>query len=52
MGSMAGAAVGVLVPHFHRRAHFHGEELEAPPIWIGYTPVSREAGTFTLGVRF
>jgi len=52
MGSMAGAAIGVLVPHFHRRAHFHGEELEAPPIWIGYTPVSREAGTFTLGGRF
>jgi membrane-associated phospholipid phosphatase len=52
MGSMAGAAIGVLVPHFHRRAHFHGEQLEAPSIWIGYAPVSRDAGTFTLGGRF
>jgi membrane-associated phospholipid phosphatase len=52
MGSMAGAAIGVLVPHFHRRAHYHGGELEAPPVWIGYTPVSRDAGTFTLGGRF
>jgi membrane-associated phospholipid phosphatase len=32
-GSMAGAAVGVLVPHLHR----HTEE--APPVWIGVTPV-------------
>ena len=31
-GSMAGAAVGVLVPHLHR----HKEE--APPVWIGFTP--------------
>jgi len=52
MGSMAGAAIGVLVPHFHRRAHFHGKELDAAPIWIGYTPVSPNAGTFTLGGRF
>jgi len=52
MGSMAGAAVGVLVPHFHRRAHFHGQELETPSIWIGYAPVSKDAGTFTLGGRF
>jgi membrane-associated phospholipid phosphatase len=52
VGSMAGAAIGVLVPHFHRRAHFHGDELEAPSIWIGYAPVSRDAGTFTLGGRF
>jgi undecaprenyl-diphosphatase len=31
-GSMAGAAVGVLVPHLHR----HKEE--APPVWIGVSP--------------
>jgi hypothetical protein len=29
---MAGAAVGVLVPHLHR----HKEE--APPVWIGVSP--------------
>jgi membrane-associated phospholipid phosphatase len=32
-GSMAGAAIGVLVPHLHR----HKEE--APPVWIGVSPV-------------
>jgi membrane-associated phospholipid phosphatase len=32
-GSMAGAAVGVLVPHLHRH------KQEAPPVWIGITPV-------------
>ena len=51
-GSMAGAAIGILVPHFHRRAHYHGDQLETPSIWIGYAPVSRESGTFTLGGRF
>lgn len=32
-GSMAGAAIGVLVPHLHR----HKEE--APHVWIGVSPV-------------
>jgi undecaprenyl-diphosphatase len=32
-GAMAGAAIGVLVPHLHR----HKEE--APRVWIGVTPV-------------
>jgi undecaprenyl-diphosphatase len=32
-GSLAGAAVGVLVPHLHRH------KQEAPPVWIGITPV-------------
>jgi membrane-associated phospholipid phosphatase len=31
-GSMAGAAIGVLVPHLHR----HKEE--SPPVWIGVAP--------------
>ncbi len=31
-GSMAGAAVGVLVPHLHRHAQ------EAPPVWVGVAP--------------
>jgi membrane-associated phospholipid phosphatase len=38
MGSIAGAGVGVLVPHFHRRPHYHDHELEAPPVIIGYAP--------------
>jgi undecaprenyl-diphosphatase len=41
-GSMAGAAVGVLVPHLHR----HQEE--APPVWIGLSPVREGGGTVTL----
>ena len=32
-GSAAGAAVGILVPHLHRHQN------EAPPIWIGVSPV-------------
>ena len=48
VGSMAGASIGVLVPHFHRRAHYHGTELEAPPRWIGYAPVSG-GGALTFG---
>jgi undecaprenyl-diphosphatase len=31
-GAMAGAAVGIIVPHLHRH------ENEAPPVWIGVTP--------------
>ncbi|HVU49754.1 MAG TPA: phosphatase PAP2 family protein [Polyangia bacterium] len=39
MGATAGAGIGVLVPHFHRRPHYHDRELEAPPVIIGYAPV-------------
>ncbi len=52
MGSMAGAAIGVLVPHLHRRAHYHDQELEAPTLWIGYAPNTTGSGTLTLGGRF
>ncbi len=31
-GSLAGAAVGVLVPHLHRH------QQEAPPVWVGVSP--------------
>lgn len=31
-GSMAGATIGVLVPHLHR----HGQE--PPPVWVGVSP--------------
>jgi hypothetical protein len=42
-GSMAGAAIGILVPHLHR----HKEE--APPVWIGAAPASQGSGaTLTL----
>jgi len=37
-GSMAGAAIGVLVPHLHR----HREE--APPVWVGLAPASSGTG--------
>ncbi len=32
-GAMAGAAVGVLVPHLHRHVQ------EAPPVWVGVSPL-------------
>jgi membrane-associated phospholipid phosphatase len=32
-GALAGAAIGVLVPHLHRHLE------EAPPVWIGVEPV-------------
>jgi membrane-associated phospholipid phosphatase len=32
-GSLAGAAIGVLVPHLHRHTQ------EAPPVWVGVSPV-------------
>jgi membrane-associated phospholipid phosphatase len=44
-GSMAGAAVGVLVPHLHR----HKEE--APPVWIGITPAPG-GGTASVSAYF
>jgi undecaprenyl-diphosphatase len=31
-GAMAGAAIGVLVPHLHRHVQ------EAPPVWVGVSP--------------
>jgi membrane-associated phospholipid phosphatase len=52
MGSLAGAAIGVLVPHFHRRPHYHDNELEAPPIWIGFAPTPGNGGTMTASARF
>ena len=47
MGSLAGAAIGVLVPHIHRRRE------EAPIVWIGFAPTpGAEGGAMTLGGRF
>jgi undecaprenyl-diphosphatase len=51
MGSLVGAGVGVLVPHFHRRPHFHDQELEEPPVIVGYAPV-RGGGSLTAEWRF
>jgi undecaprenyl-diphosphatase len=44
-GSMAGAAVGVLVPHLHRH------QQEAPPVWVGAAPAPG-GGSLTLGGSF
>jgi undecaprenyl-diphosphatase len=44
-GSMAGAAVGVLVPHLHRHTN------EAPPVWIGAAPTPGGA-SLSLGAAF
>jgi undecaprenyl-diphosphatase len=37
-GTMAGAAVGVLVPHLHRH------QAEPPPVWIGAAPTADGSG--------
>ena len=52
MGSMAGAAIGVLVPHFHHRPHLQERSYCAPPVWIGFEPRSNGSGAFTLSGRF
>jgi len=44
-GAMAGAAVGVLVPHLHR------SKEEAPPVWIGVAPAPGGASV-ALGAQF
>jgi membrane-associated phospholipid phosphatase len=52
MGSLAGAGIGVLVPHLHRRAHYHESTYCAPPVWIGYAPTPHGGGAMTLGLHF
>jgi membrane-associated phospholipid phosphatase len=52
MGSMAGAGIGVLVPHLHRRPHYHGGELETPSVLIGYAPVPGGGGGVSAQWRF
>jgi membrane-associated phospholipid phosphatase len=47
VGAMAGATIGILVPHLHR----HQEE--APHVWVGAAPATQgSGGTFTLGGVF
>ena len=38
-GSIAGAGVGVLVPHLHRTS-----EIKQRRVWVGYAPVDRSEG--------
>jgi membrane-associated phospholipid phosphatase len=45
-GSMAGAAVGVLVPHLHKH------KQEAPAVWIGFMPAAGSGGGLSLQGRF
>jgi membrane-associated phospholipid phosphatase len=52
VGSMAGAAIGVLVPHFHRRPHLHEKQLEVAPQWVGFAPPSHGAGAVNMGWVF
>ena len=42
-GSMAGAAIGVLVPHLHHHP------VESPTLWIGAAPVPSGGGVFLNG---
>jgi undecaprenyl-diphosphatase len=52
MGSLAGGAIGVLVPHFHHHPHYHKKEYEAPPVWIGYQPRVEGGGSLNVTLRF
>lgn len=47
VGSMAGATIGILVPHLHRH------QAEAPHVWVGAAPAAEgTGGTFTMGGLF
>jgi membrane-associated phospholipid phosphatase len=52
MGSMAGAGIGVLVPHFHRRPHYHAKQLESTPVIIGYAPTANGGQSITFQWKF
>ena len=52
MGALAGAGIGVLVPHFHRRPHYHESEYCAPPVIIGFSAPAPGTGELTLNMRF
>jgi hypothetical protein len=52
MGSLAGAGIGILVPHFHHRPHYQEKSYCAPPVWIGFQPNADGTGAMTLGGRF
>jgi len=52
MGSLAGAGIGVLVPHLHRRPHYHENELETPAVLIGYAPSPGGGGAVTMQMKF
>ena len=53
MGSLAGAGIGVLVPHFHHRPHYEEKSYCAPPVWIGFQSIpGGTGGAVTLGGGF
>jgi membrane-associated phospholipid phosphatase len=45
-GSMAGAAMGIVVPHLHRH------KQEAPTVWVGAAPAPGGGGSLTVGGSF
>ena len=52
MGSLAGAGIGVLVPHFHRRPPYHNKLLESSPVIIGSAPAANGGHELTLQWSF
>jgi membrane-associated phospholipid phosphatase len=47
-GAMAGAGVGILVPHLHRE-----DSVRQRPVWVGFAPsVETKGGTVTFGGQF
>ena len=47
-GAMAGAGVGILVPHWHRE-----DSIKQRPVWVGFAPsVETKGGTITFGGQF
>ena len=52
MGSMAGAGIGILVPHLHHHPHYHEQELESPPVIIGYAPSTNGGHSLTFQWKF
>jgi len=46
-GAIAGAGVGVIVPHLHRT-----EDLQQRRVWVGFDAAARGGGTLTIGGVF
>lgn len=46
-GAMAGAGIGILVPHLHR-----ADREQQRPLWVGFSPEPGGGGSVTVGGRF
>jgi membrane-associated phospholipid phosphatase len=52
VGAVAGAGIGVLVPHLHRRTRVPEHAAELPLVVVGYAPIAHGGGVVNLQLRF